>query len=192
MLIEWVLAAVIMGSPLQAGDSAPEIVFEDIEGEKGTSDQFKDWIIVYSFANRESSDQLMAWRDPAQLAIVKAHPELRVANISFADVSSVPRLFRGVVQPILKGINARATKRLLESYQKANVTVDPNLTKFFLIPDWSGKYLKKFGLEDAAVFRCWIVRNGKVVAVVDANTPHIEQTYVKLFDGYAMPATATP
>lgn len=191
MISPWVLA-MALAAPLAAGSPAPTLAWEDIDGVEGQSRQFDDWIIVYTFADRESSDLLMKWQDAANLAIVRRHSHLRIAHINFADVSAVPGLFKGVVEPVIRGINNRAMKRLREVYKQAGVPFDASKARFHLIADWKGKYLKAFGLDDAALYHLWIVVDGLVVAHWSAKSPHVETEFVAWFDEYAAGATVPP
>lgn len=188
MISQWVLA-MVLAAPLAAGSPAPTLAWEDIDGVTGSSEQYNDWIVVYTFADRESSDPLMAWQDPANLAVVRRHPELRIAHVNFADVSAVPGIFKGVAEPVIRGINNRAMKRLREVYKEAGLTFDASKARFHLIADWKGKYLKAFGLDDATIYHLWIAVDGKMVAYWNAKSPAVEKEFVTWFDGYAAAAT---
>ncbi len=156
----------LLAASFQIGATAPTIGFEDIHGNKGSSAAFADRVIIYTFADRDSSDALMAWQEGANLEIALRFPALKLAYLNFADVSGVPGFLRYVVEPILAGINERATRKLEKQFQDAKLPLDPAQRKFHLIADWKGAYLKTFGLEDAAEWRCWVVSGGRVIGMI--------------------------
>lgn len=171
--------------PLQKGDTAPAVSFVDITGEATGTDAYRDWVQVLTFADRESSEELKLWLRPAQLAATGAHPELRVAYITFADVSAIPRLLRRIVRPILAKTFENSNEDLEEAYREIGVEPDPEKVDMIFAPDWDGAHLEKFGLEDAKAYHCWIVVDGRVVEALDASTPDLEGRYVAAFDAIA-------
>lgn len=191
MLSHWVLA-MVLAAPLATGSPVPALDWEDIDGHDGSNAGLAGWVVVYSFADRESSDPLMEWQDKANLEIRKRHPDLKIAHVSFADTTMVPRVFRGVAEPVLRAINNRAMKRMKEGYKNAGIKLDPAVSRFVLIPDWKGDYLRTFGLDDAKKYHSFITVDGKVLAHVDADTPEVAVKFVSWFDGYhAAPTGAT-
>jgi len=176
----------LYAAPLAEGDAAPHLSFRDIDGRQGSSEEYQTRIIVYSFADRNSNKELTAWVEKAGLEVARRHPEFKIAYINFADVSAVPRLFRHVVEPILRHINEKTNKKSRDFYQRQGVNQDPERFAFHLIPDWDGEYLKVFGIKDAALYRCWIVVNDLVVATLDPSIPDIEKRFIEIFDNLAV------
>jgi hypothetical protein len=167
---------------LRVGDAAPNLAFVDIEGVRIDSEVYRSWVQVLTFADRESSEEMKAWMRDAQIRATRAHPELAVAYLSFADVSAVPRFLRRIVRPLLRRTFESSNAELEESYRKMGIEPDPSKLAFRFIPDWDGSYLEAFGLESAATYRCWLVVDGRVVAAFDASTPDIADRYVEAFD----------
>lgn len=170
-------------SRLGVGDPAPRLSFVDIEGRTGQTQDYFDRIVVYSFADRKSSERLTAWMRRAGVEVLKAHPELRMAYVNFADVQAVPRAFRAVVAPILRHIDRSSQKDLAEAYEAEQIKLDPNRIAFHMIPDWDGAFLTRFGLEHAKEYHCWIAAGGRIVAAFDESTPDIHNRYVRAIEG---------
>jgi len=182
MLHSGVAAGAGETTPLRVGDAAPELSLLDIEGERMTSEQYRDWVQVITFADRESSEAMKSWMSDSQIRVTRAHPEVPVAYLSFADLSAVPRFLRGVIRPVLRKSFENSNEQLAESYRKVGIDPDPSKVVFRFLPDWDGTYLEVFGIEDASSYRCWLAVDGKVVAAFDASTPDIGQAYVDAFD----------
>ncbi len=176
---------------LAVGNKVADIEFKDINKQHGNTAQYKNRIRVYTFAGRESSDRLMAWMNNANLDLYKKYPNIEIAYINFADVSSVPRLFRRIVEPILRKINKNADAKMKKMYSEAGINVDPQKTKFHLIPDWDGLYLEKFGISSADNYYCWIENKGVVVAALHEPTAQIASKYLAIFDKLQAPLPAT-
>lgn len=170
---------------LRTGDPIPTRSFEDIAGESTSAAEYRGWVQVVTFADRESSEALKAWMGDAQISATRAHPELRVAYLSFADLSSVPRLLRRVVRPILRKSFEGSNAELAESYRKAGVEAGPDKVALRFVPDWDGALLEEFGLPDAREYHGWIAVDGVVVESFDATTPEVAQRYVAAFDRIA-------
>lgn len=181
----------VLSAPLAVGSPVPALEWEDINGKTGNNAELAGWVVVYSFADRDSSDALMDWQDAANLEIRRRYRDVRIANVSFADTTEVPRMFRGVAEPIIRAINSRAMRRMKEGYKDAGIKLDEETWRFFLIPDWNGKYLKAFGLKNAEKFHLFIAVDGKIAAHFDADTPDIAAKFVAWFDGYASSDTGT-
>ena len=174
--------------PLQQGDAAPTVAFVDITGETTGTDAYRDWVQVLSFADREASEALKAWMRPAQLAATRAHPELRVVYITFADLTAVPRFLRGMVRPVLEKMFENSNEDLAAAYREAGVEPDPDKVALIFAPDWDGAHLATFGLGDAKTYYAWIVSDGRVVEALDASTPDLAGRYAAAFDAIAAKA----
>lgn len=170
---------------LRVGDAPPDLAFVDIEKELVDSEVYRGWVQVLTFADRESSEEMKGWMRDAQIRVTQAHPKLPVAYLSFADLSAVPRLLRGMVRPLLRRTFENSNEELAESYRKVGIEPDPARVAFRFIPDWDGSYLEAFGLENAATYHCWVAVDGRVVAAFDASTPDIADRYVEAFDRLA-------
>lgn len=172
--------------PLRAGDSLPRLPYTDIDGAEGSTGDPPGWIQVVTFADRDSSEPMTEWLRRAQIRTARKHPELRVAYIGFADVSGVPGFLRGLVRPLLRRAYDRSNARFEQSFREAGLSEpDPSRTVFHFTPDWDGRYLEAFGLEDAKSFHCWIVVDGVVVSALDASTPEPAVRYVEAFAAVA-------
>lgn len=167
---------------LQVGDSLPRLDLLDIQGERIGGEIYRNWVQVVTFADRESAETLKTWMGDAQVRATRAHPDLPVVYLSFADLAAVPRLMRGVVRPLLRRSFESSNEELAASYRKAGIEPDPKKVAFRFIPDWDGAYLEAFGLESAAAYHGWIVAGGRVVLAFDASTPNLAERYVETFD----------
>jgi hypothetical protein len=173
---------------LGVGDAAPKLDTVDIEGERVTSESYRGWVQVLTFADRKSSEEIKSWMGDAQINATKAHPELPVTYLTFADLSAVPRMLRGMVRPLLRKTSENSNEELAESYRKVGIEPDADKMAFRFIPDWDGSHLEAFGLENAVESRCWIAADGRVVAAFDASTPDIAKRYAEVFDRLAAEA----
>jgi len=176
--------------PLGVGDAVPDVSTVDIGGAPMRTASYRDWVQVLSFADRDSSEAMKAWMGDAQVRATKAHPELRVAYVSFADVSAVPGFLRGMVRPVLRRSFESSNEELAKSYREAEIEPDPSKVVFRFVPDWDGSHLGTFGLEDASSYRVWIAVDGRVVAALDGATPNAAARYVETFDRIAAPGAA--
>jgi len=171
--------------PLRKGDVGPDISFVDITGKSSATGDYASWVQVFTFADRESSEDLKLWMSPAQIEATRAHPELRVVYMTFADLASIPRFLRGMVRPLLEKTFENSNEELADAYRKIGVEPDPDKVEFIFAPDWDGAHLSTFGLEDAKAYHCWIVANGRVVEVLDASMPDLASRYAAAFDAIA-------
>jgi len=197
----WVAAVVALAgssasaegrTPLAKGDAAPELSFVDITGESRDTAAYRNWVQVLSFADRQSSEELKKWMRQAQLDATRAHPELRVVYVTFADVSAIPRLLRRVVRPLLAKTFENSNEDLEKSYREIGVEPTPDKVEMIFAPDWDGAHLETFGLEDAKTYHLWIVADGRVLEALDATTPDLAQRYGAAFDKIAPSATSAP
>jgi len=175
---------------LGVGDAPPKLDAVDIEGERVDSESYRGWVQVLTFADRKSSEEMKSWMGDAQISATKAHPELPVVYLTFADLSAVPRMLRGMVRPLLRKTSESSNEELAESYRKVGIEPDANKMAFRFIPDWDGSHLEAFGLENAVQAYCWIAMDGRVVAAFDASTPDIGSRYAEVFDRLAAEAKA--
>jgi len=164
------------------GELVQGLDFEDIDGRKGSTEDYKDWIIIYSFADRKNNKALMDWIGDAGIGVAKAHPEVKIVYISFADVTIVPYTLRYVIIPILRLINRRSTEQMIETYTSKGITVDSDKLRFVMVPDWTGKYLQAFRLPNAKEYRTYVSLEGKILAIFDAQTQNIKEAYISFFD----------
>jgi hypothetical protein len=171
---------------LRVGGTPPNLAFVDIEKKRVGNEDYRGWIQVLTFADRDSSEEMKVWMRDAQIRVTQAHPELPVAYLTFADLAAIPRFMRGMVRPILRRTFENSNEDLAESYRKVGIEPDPDKVAFRFIPDWDGTYLEAFGLEDAATYHCWIAVDGRIVAAFDASTPDIVDRYVEAFDRLAV------
>jgi len=171
---------------LDVGDAVPEISFKDIEGAEGTSADYSEWVIVYSFADRKSNKPMMEWMEDAQIDVVRDHPELKIAFLSIADVAMVPSAFRYIVRPILRQINSSATKKLWTLYEEKGIDLDAVSVEFRMIPDWKGDHLKVFGLEDAKDYKVYITHRSRVLSFFDPNTTDKKEKFYRSFHELAL------
>lgn len=164
------------------GELVQSLDFEDIDGRKGSTDDYKDWIIIYSFADRKNNKALMDWIGDAGIGVAKAHPEVKIVYINFADVTIVPYALRYMIIPILRLINRRSTEQMQETYASKGITIDSDKLRFVMVPDWTGKYLKAFRLPNAREYRTYVSLEGKILAIFDAQTQNIKDAYISFFD----------
>jgi len=175
------------GKALEVGDAVPDLSAVDIDGDPVRTASYRDWVVVLSFADRDSSEAMKAWMGGAQVRATKSHPTLRVAYLSFADLSAVPGFLRGMVRPLLRRSFERSNEDLAKSYRDAGIEPEPSKVTFRFVPDWDGSHLETFGIEDAGSYRVWIAVGGRVVAALDGATPDVAERYVEAFDRIARP-----
>lgn len=171
---------------LDVGDAVPEISFKDIEGEKGTSADYREWVIVFSFADRKSNKPMMEWMEDAQIDVVRDHPELKIAFLSIADVAMVPSAFRYIVRPILRQINSSATKKLWNLYDEKGIDLKSVSVEFRMIPDWNGDHLKVFGLESAKEYKVYVTHRNQVLSYFDPETSDKKEKFYRSFHELAL------
>ena len=182
-VLAWVgIAAAGERSLLRMGDLVPQLDLLDIQGERIGSEAYRDRVQVITFADRESAESLKRWMGDAQVRATRAHPDVPVVYMSFADLKAVPRFMRGMVAPMLRRSFENSNEELAVSYRKVGIEPDPARVAFRFIPDWDGAYLEAFGLESAASYHGWIVAGGRVVMAFDASTPNVVDRYVESFD----------
>jgi hypothetical protein len=51
-----------------------------------------------------------------------------------------------------------------------------------MVPDWTGKYLQTFRLPNAKEYRSYVAMEGKILAIFDAQTRNIKETFISFFD----------
>jgi len=164
---------------LKAGDPIPVMEFEDINGNKGSTNDYRDWIVVFTFADRKSSKPLMEWMDRAWVKVSETDIDLNMVFFNVADLVTLPKALRGVVYPFLRILNDRSMKSMRKSYEKKGIDFDSIAQAIHFIPDDTGKFLRTFGLADGKQYQCFITVGHRVVAVFDPSTPDIVERYVE-------------
>ena len=159
-----------IAGPLAEGDVAPRFAFEDIEGYEGHIDDYRGWVVVYTAAEKDNSEELMEHHRAFTLQIIESLPEARVAYINVANVSMVPRMLHGVVRPILRHISAKADREFDELLQKSGTKVDSTRFRVHLVADWSGDTMAALGINEARPFRTWLACNQRIVGVWEGDS----------------------
>jgi hypothetical protein len=178
--------------PLRVGDPVPRFSFIDIEEEETSIAAYDGKVLVLSFGDRDSSEEMKEWMGDAQLTVLKTHPEIPTAYLAFADVSSVPSWLRGMVRPLLSSSNESAVEDLAEAQRDAGIEPDPTRTAFRFTADWDGSHLATFGLADATKYQCWIAVDGRVVAAMNPSTPDPAKIYIDAFEAIAKARESPP
>ena len=163
---------------LHVGDTVPNIGFIDIEGNRSKLSHYFDRVVVLSVSDRTSSARLRDWMEPANLTLFQLQPDLQMAYLSIADVSSIPALFRGLVGRIIRSISRSSREKLAKVYSDHNVSMEKDQQVFHLIPDWRGGYLNLLGLDDGAEYTLWVIHRGVVIAAFTEDEPALEQSYI--------------
>lgn len=176
------LAQAAPAAPLSVGDQAPRFTFTDIQGKRAATHDYRDGILVFTFADRHSNDPLMDWIMRAGETVAAKHPHLKISYINFADVSSVPSFLRPIVKPVIRSRDEKVAKRTRDSYLSAGIVDFSGRFAFHLIPDWEGVYLRIFGIPDAARYRVWVVYRDRVVADLDGSHPDPEASFQRVFE----------
>lgn len=167
---------------LKIGDKIPSLQFKDVYGFQFSNENFEDWIIVYSFADRLSHKPFQSIIGPAGIEVVKAHPELKIVYIGIADLLMVPTMFAGIVTPILKHIMDNNNNSLEEAYKIWRVPLEYEKTRFYMVPDFSGHLLHTFGLKNARQYHVFVVYRSKIHAIFDPFNPPYVDDYMPVFD----------
>ena len=163
---------------LNPGDAAPKLKLQDIDGHAFTTDDYRQTVRIFSFADRNSSGRLMEWLTDANIEIKKTAPTAKLTYINFADVSLVPRMMHKVVRPILRTINSRSLKQLQHVYDEAGITTGREDIVFHLIPDWKGEFLKQFAIRDASKYHLWIEHGDKIKTTLHEPTDAIAERFI--------------
>lgn len=163
---------------LRKGDTTPKLKLKDIDGTAFSTDDYRDCVRIFSFADRHSSARLMEWLTDANIRIKQAHPSARLTYINFADVSMVPKMMQHVVRPVLRTINTRSLRQLQSVYDKAGIAEGRDDIVFHLIPDWKGAFLKAFDIPDASAYHIWIERGGVIIAELNESTGAIAEQFI--------------
>lgn len=167
---------------LKAGDTIPEMKFKEIHGMTLMNTNFDTWIVVYSFADRISQKELQKIIGPAGIEVVMAHPDLKIAYFSIADLTLVPNLLRELVTPVLELISENNNSRLEDAYRTWRVPLKEERSRFYMITDFTGEHLHTFGLKDAREWHSFVTYKKKVYAVFDASHPPYVDNYLPVFD----------
>ena len=105
----------------------------------------------------------------------------------FADLTEVPQFLEKMVNAIIRFFNNRVKSEMNELYKKNGVEKTAQKAVFHLTPDWKGTYLKAFGLKKADPFHCWLVYNGRIIAVLPEKTPNFEKKFLAAVDSVMKP-----
>lgn len=167
---------------IESGEPVPTFEFEDIRGERGASGEYNGGIVVYTFADWRSYGDMVEVLEKAGLRIMQEYPRLKVDYIGIPDLHAVPRVLRGLVKPVLKAIVNRAVRDTQKTYRKMNLPFSEITTSFSIVPDWTGEYMKIFGLETARDFHCFVTEHKRVIGVVSASTPDAVRAFTAIFD----------
>ena len=169
------------GGIARIGDAVPVMEMRDIDGNKRSNKDFEEYIIVYTFADRNSNKHLQEVIRPAAKRVVEAYPDLKIAYMNFADVVAVPHFLRHVVNPILRYINDSNTKEMREYYESDGLPWNEEITPFILVPEWKGEHLKVFGVKDARDWVAFVTDRYTIHAVLDASTEDFAGVFFETF-----------
>lgn len=174
-----------IGDRLGVGEPVPAFHFTDIQGNEGASSGYEGQIVVYSFADWKSQGEMIRLLEKAGMEIIKNHPHLKVTYLGIPDLTKVPGILRGLVNPVLKAIVNRAARNTQKTYRKMGLPFSEIATSFYIVPDWSGEYMKRFGLESARDFQCFITKDEQVVGVVNSSTTDGARVFIDVFRSHA-------
>ena len=167
---------------LAIGAPTPNLVFEDIDGVESSSAHYDGRIQVVTFADRESSEDLMTWMLKAGPEVLARHPSIQIAYLGFADLQAVPSMFEHFVTPALRSVNSRSEEAMTQAYRNRGIELNPEAISYHLTADWDGAYLDQFGLGDAQSFHCFVVQDGTIVAHFDNQVEDVAKRYISLMD----------
>ena len=97
--------------PLGVGDAVPDVATVDIEGAPLRTASYRDWIVVLSFADRESSEAMKAWMGDAQVFLRTATYNMDVAAfftkwmVDVADAQTDEGVFPDTAPRLREGKN---------------------------------------------------------------------------------------
>ena len=172
--------------PLTVGDAAPSFAFTDLYGVRGHIADLEGWVVVYTAADRDSSGKLMDWQREVGLDLVRRFPHLKIAYVNIADVSMVPSMMRGVVEPVLRHISAGAQKELAANLAARGVVAGADAFRLYLVPDWSGEHLAALRVADASSFRVWVASQGRIAGVwTDGRDGEMSTQFTRVFERLA-------
>lgn len=165
---------------LSAGDTFPVLEFEDIHRKKGSTADYRDWIVVFSFADRNTHKPLMEWIDKAWEELRDTGLEVKTAFVNVADLVTVPTFLRGVVTPLLRILNEKSMKSLRESYEKRGIDFNSVANEVIFIPDYTGDILFSFGLRDGKKWHSFVTLNHEIGGVFDASHTNRIDQFIKV------------
>ncbi|UCD83811.1 MAG: hypothetical protein JSU92_11030 [Deltaproteobacteria bacterium] len=171
---------------LMVGNPVPELSFKDIDGHMWTNMEYRDWVIVYSFADRKSNKSLQEVIPKAGRKVGEAYPELKTVYVSIADATIVPPLLhdfvRSLITPYLQRINNKYSKDLHDFYEREGISLEVDKPQFIMAMDWDGHLMKTFGLSDTKNYHSFVVFAGRIISVLDSKTPDFIKTFHQAFD----------
>ena len=116
----------------------------------------------------------------ANIKILRERPELSLVFVSFADVSSVPSLFKYIARRVIRNLNAETQHEMKSLYKEESLNLRRDQTISHIIPDWEGIGWAKMqvGEKDRQGYYCWVIKDGKVITVIHEGMKHISKRYM--------------
>jgi len=162
-------ALLLLLAALAVGDTAPALSTKDIKG-RDVALPAPGQVVLLTFASKATGET--AGDISKQIRV--AHPEVAIYTV--IDVSSYPRLLRGMVRSKIGSRHEDALKDDTALFQKAGKPVPPDLDqRIHLIPDFDASICKSFGMNDTGhqAGMAVVGKDGKVKALF-VTTPTVE------------------
>ena len=163
----------------------PAMQITDIKGVQLSTRAQDSRVQVFTFADQQSAERLQEVMLQAQLQVMSQNPDMDIAFLSFADLSSVPSAFHSTARLAIELIDSFTKSEMEEMYEQVGVKLNPEKASFVLVPDWSGEYIQQFGFSNATQFHCVIAYNNQVRAVVSEGHPNLIGTVVDTINALA-------
>jgi len=180
---------------VKVGSPAPKITLTDLNDRAINSD-IDDEIVVFTAASRYNFQKLTEFVKPAQAEVLALFPNVRITFISVADLRIVPAASRGMVQPILRKMEAKDALETINNFITGGFDGYMSMEPYF-IPDYSGDILNSINCTDANwTFRVFLCCNGRVFKSLQSSQQNLRKEYVgaitsavKKFPVFAAPVT---
>ena len=175
-----VLPVAFANPGLGVGDQVPSFTETDVSGVKFDLKSYLDSVLIISIANHSSYKRLTSLMKSANIEVLKKRPDLNLTFVSFADVSAVPRLFKGIALRAIRNISVETKRELNLLYKEESLNLRRDQTISHIIPDWEGRVWIKMQVEvkDQQGYYFWVVKDGRVVALFHEGMKNISKRYV--------------
>ncbi len=170
---------------VKVGDSIPILSFTDVFDKQDSNNYGDEWFFLYCFANYKNFDLLLSWVSSAAVEAYRYCPGVKWRAIAIPDLMSFPNFISIIGKPFFRIMIRAALKDVKLAYEEAGFEFPSPNSKFYVVPDWSGKYHYTFGLENADKYQVVMVSKGKVFAVFDQDTLDIKTEFLKKFREWA-------
>lgn len=170
---------------VKPGDPIPVFTFTDVFDKKDSNNYGDERFFLYCFANYKNFNLLLSWVSTAAVEAFKYCPAVKWRAIAFPDLMSFPKFISIIGTPFFRIMVRSALKDVKLAYEEEGFEFPSPNSKFYVVPDFDGRFHYTFGLENAEKYQIIMVSKGKVFAVFDQDTPNIREEFLKKFKEWA-------